>query len=321
MHLPLYRLEQDFKRQGVFINRQNMANWMINTCLNLLLLVYEKLRCKLLCHQVIHSDDTRVQVLREPDKKPQAKSTMWLYRTCGDSKTPVAIYEYQENRNGEHPENFLNGWSGFCHTDGYAGYHNIDNVVVVGCWAHARRKFNDAFKVAKVDDSFSKIGLDYCNRLFELERGFANMTFNERFNAREKYSKPVTEEFFRWAQSVSTMPKLAITRAITYLLNQKEWLMNVYLDGRLELSNNRGERSIKPFVIGRKNWLFSNSVDGVKASAIAFSIIETARENGLKPFEYLNFLLEALPNVSDRQVESLLPWGGEVPNQCKMLAP
>lgn len=145
MHLPLYRLEQDFNRQGVAISRQNMANWSIQVCENWLQPVYDNLKQRLLAHDILHSDDTGVQVLQEPGKKPQSGSNMWLYRTGGDSKTPVAIYEYQPSRSGEHPKNFLDGWRGYCHTDGYAGYHNLPNVTVVGCWAHVRRKFNDAF--------------------------------------------------------------------------------------------------------------------------------------------------------------------------------
>jgi transposase len=312
LHLPLYRLEQDFKRQGVFINRQNMANWIIQVCC-FMRLIYDKLRVKLLEHTVLHSDDTGVQVLHEPGKEPRAKSNMWLYRTGGDSKTPVAFYEYQPGRNGEYPENFLRGWSGFCHTDGYAGYHGLKNVTVVGCWAHVRRKFNDAFQISKAPESPAKIGLDYCNALFALEREFAGMSPEERFAARKKRSMPVAEAFFAWAGSVCVPPKLAVSRAITYLLNQREWLMNVYLDGRLELSNNRGERSIKPFVMGRKNWLFSNSVSGVKASAIAFSIIETAKENGLNPYEYMKFLLETLPDTSTGQIDRLMPWSDGLP--------
>ena len=318
MHLPLYRLEQDFKRQGAFISRQNMANWSIQVCRDWLEPIYDRLRKKLLEHDVMHSDDTGVQVLREPDKEPQAKSNMWLYRTGSDSRTPVAFYEYQPGRGGEHPEKFLNGWSGYCHADGYAVYHSLKNVIVVGCWAHVRRKFNDAFKISKAPDSPAKTGLDYCNRLFELERTFADMSPDERFRAREKQSLPVAEEFFAWAGSVNIIPNLTISRAVTYLLNQREWLMNVFLDGRLELSNNRGERSIKPFVMGRKNWLFSTSVSGVKASAIAFSIIETAKENGLNPYEYLKFLLETLPNASTSQLDAVMPWSDTLPGGCRI---
>jgi len=318
MHLPFYRLEQDFLRQGVFINRQNMANWSIQVCENWLNPVYEKFKEHLLWHDILHGDETTLQVLKEPGKPAQSRSYMWLYRTSGKSEKPIALYEYQPDRGGEHPETFLKGWQGYLHTDGYDVYHNLEKVIVVGCWAHVRRKFNDAFKITGALDSPAKIGLDYCGQLFALEKKFADMPSEERQKNREKFSIPVAEAFFSWAETVSVPPKLAISRALTYALNQRKWLMNVFLDGRLELSNNRAERSIKPFVMGRKNWLFCNSVSGAEASAIAFSVIETAKENGLKPFEYLNFLLETLPNAKTSEIDNLLPWGEKLPPECRM---
>jgi transposase len=317
MHLPFYRLEQDFLRQGVFINRQNMANWSIQVCEDWLKPIYDRLKENLLRHDVLHGDETTLQVLKEPGKTAQQKSYMWLYRTSGEREKPIALYEYQSSREGEHPQVFLDGWHGFLHTDGYDAYHALENVTVVGCWAHVRRKFHDAFKITKAPDSPAKIGLDYCDRLFALEKKFADMPPDERQKNREKFSKPVAEEFFMWVETVNVPPKLAISRALTYALNQRQWLMNVFLDGRTELSNNRAERSIKPFVMGRKNWLFCNSVSGANASAIAFSIIETTKENGLKPFEYLNFLLETLPNAKTSQIDDLLPWSDKIPIECK----
>ena len=318
MHLPFYRLEQDFLRQGVFINRQNMANWSTQVCEDWLQPVYDKLREKLCGHDILHGDETTLQVLHENGKSAQQKSYMWLYRTGVESKTPVVLYEYQPDRGGEHPEAFFKNWRGYLHTDGYAGYHNLDNVTVVGCWAHVRRKFDEAFKITKAPDSLAKIGLGYCNQLFGLEKKFADMPPEKRLSARLKESKPVAEAFFAWAGSVNVPPKLAISRAIIYALNQRQWLENVFLDGRLELSNNGAERSVKPFVIGRKNWLFCNSVSGAKASAIAFSIMETAKENGLKPFEYLQFLLETLPNSHADALSNLMPWSPHLPSLCRI---
>lgn len=319
MHLPFYRLEQDFLRQGVFVNRQNMANWSIQVCEDWLTLIYDKLRQNLLQHDVLHADETSLQVLKEPGKTARQKSYMWLYRTSGDAERPSVFYEYKPGRGGEHPESFLSSWQGFCHTDGYSPYHGLEGVIAVGCWAHVRRKFDEAFKIVKVTDSPAKIGLDFCNHLFALEREFAELSPSERFSRRIEKSKPHAEAFFVWAKSVHMPPKLAITRAISYALKQEKWLMNVFMDGRLELSNNRAERSIKPLVIGRKNWLFASSVAGARASAMAFSIIETAKENGLKPFEYLTFLLDTLPNATGSQIEAMLPWGCGVPEQCKMI--
>jgi hypothetical protein len=144
------------------------------------------------------------------------------------------------------------------------------------------------------------------------------MSPEKRLAARLKQSKPLADAFFEWTMSVNVPPKLAVSRAIVYAQNQRQFLENIFLDGRLELSNNRAERSVKSFVMGRKNWLFCDSVGGAKASAIAFAIIETAKENGLKPFEYLRFLLEKLPNTTTAQLENLLPWSGSLPLECKM---
>ena len=320
MHLPFYRLEQDFQRQGVFLNRQNMCNWSMQVCEDWLRPIYDRLKTRLLAHDCLHGDETTLQVLKEPGKTAQQKSYMWLYRTSGESKTPVAYYEYKPDRGGKNPEAFLTGWRGYLHTDGYSAYHDLDGVTVIGCWAHVRRKFNDAFKITGAPDSPAKIGLDFCTRLFTLEKTYAGMSPEKRLAARLEHSKPVTDAFFKWAQSVNVPPKLAISRAIVYALNQRRFLENIFLDGRLELSNNRAERSMKPFVMGRKNWLFCDSVGGAKASAIAFSIIETAKENGLKPFEYLRFLLEELPNTTTAQIENILPWSGNLPSECKMNA-
>ncbi len=319
MHLPFYRLEQDFLRQGVFINRQNMANWSMQVCEDWLAPIYSKLQEQLLSYNCLHGDETTLQVLKEPGKKAEQKSYMWLYRTGQESKKPVVLYEYQPNRRDENPKNFLKGWCGYLHTDGYSAYHNINNVTVIGCWAHVRRKFNDAFKITKAPDSLAKIGLDFCTRLFALEREFARISPDERLVARLKHAKPIADAFFEWAQSVNVPSGLAISRALNYALNQREFLENVFLDGRLDFSNNRAERSIKPFVIGRKNWLFCNSVSGAKASAIAFSIIETAKENGLKPFEYLRFLLETLPNIKTQSIDDLMPWSNTIPPECRFI--
>jgi len=269
MHLPFYRLEQDFQRQGVFLNRQNMCNWSIQVSEDWLKPIYDKLRTRLLAHDCLHGDETTLQVLKEPGKTPKQKSYMWLYRTSGESKTPVVFYEYKPDRGGKNPEVFLKGWRGYLHTDGYSAYHDLTGVTVIGCWAHVRRKFNEAFKITGALDSPAKIGLDFCTRLFTLEKTFADLPPEKRLEARLLKMKPIADAFFAWAESVNVPPKLAISRAIGYALNQRKFLENIFLDGRLELSNNRAERSVKPFVMGRKNWLFCDSVGGAKTSAIA----------------------------------------------------
>jgi len=322
MYAPMYRQEQAWKQQGIFLSRQTMANWVIQCAMDWLMPIYMRLKTCLLIHDILQADETTVQILREPGRRAQAKSYMWLYRTGGDTKTPVALYEYQQTRHHEHPEAFLKNFKGYLLTDGLAQYHLL-NVTSVGCWAHARRRFDEALKAVepqKRPGSHAQKGQDFCNRLFALERIYADMTPKERHKRRLKESQPVAEAFFAWAAALrnKTLPKSALGQALTYACEQKPYLMNIYLDGRLEISNNRAERGIKPFVMGRKNWLFCNTPKGAQASSIVYSIIETAKENGLKPFEYLEFLFQTLPNATVGQIDSLLPWGEAVPERCRM---
>ena len=303
MYSPLYRQEQAWKQQGVFLSRQTMVNWVIKCAMDWLKLIYIRLIACLLTHDIAQADETTLQVLREPGRRPETKSYMWLYRTGKYTKTPVVLYEYQETRHHEHPEAFLKAFKGYLLTDGLQQYHLLD-VINVGCWAHIRRKFDDALKVMDQDQragSNAQKGQDFCNKLFAYERAWANLTSKERYERRLKESKPLAEAFFSWAASLRhrTLPKSALGTALTYACEQKPYLMNVYLDGRLEISNNKSERSVKPFVMGRKNWLFCNTPKGAEASSIAYSIIETAKENGLKPFEYLCSRLSRRQNRPD----------------------
>ena len=312
--LPLYRQEQEFKRLRISLSRQTMANWMIYASKKYLQPIYNAIKAKLLKQQVLHADETVVQVLREPGKTPQSKSYMWLYRTSGDAKNAIVLYDYQPDRNHHRPADFLDGWSGYLHADGYDAYHKLENVTVIGCWAHLRRRFAEILKTIPEHaraDSESMRGLKFCDQLFALERNFADLSHEERFEVRLKQSKPVMEKFFEWAQNSSALPKMPVGEAIAYAQNQRVYLERVLLDGRLELSNNRAERSVKPFVLGRKNWMFSDTVNGANASAVLYSIIETAKENGHNPFEYLAFVFRAAPRLDLQNPgapEQLLPW-------------
>ena len=264
--------------------------------------VYERLKGLLLEHDVLHADETTLQVLREPGKTAQSKSYMWLYRTSGDTEHPVVLYDYQPSRKAEHPARFLEGWRGYLHADGYEGYHRLpDDMAVVGCWAHLRRKFDEALKIVPTEareDSLAFVGKRYCDKLFELERDFADLSPERRCEKRMEISKPLMETFFAWTDSCGAVPKLPVGKAVHYAQSQRKYLERYLLDGRLEISNNRAERSIKPFVIGRKNWLFANTPRGAKASAVIYSVIETAKENGLKPYDYLKHIFRTAPNLN-----------------------
>ena len=271
---------------------------------------------------VLHADETNLQVLNEPGKPASSKSVMWLYRTSGDTDNPIVLYEYQPDRKAEHARHFLKNFSGYLHADGYDGYHDLsDNIKVVGCFAHARRKFDEAIKgLSKKDqaNSTAGIGKQFCDKLFSLERDFAELTAAERFRKRQELSRPVFDEFYKWVGTLNPPPKTGLYAAIVYARNQREYLGRYLEDGRLEISNNRAERSIKPFVIGRKNWLFANTPRGAKASAILYSIIETAKENGLNPYEYLTYIFTNAPNWDIHSnidnLERLIPWSA--PDFC-----
>jgi hypothetical protein len=243
---------------------------------------------------------------------------MWLYRTSGDSLHPLILYEWQKSRAGACAQEFLGTKSRYLHTDGYEAYHKLKGPTIVGCMSHARRKFDEAYKILPEKsraDSLAAQGLKFCNALFALEHKWCDLDPDERYRLRLEKSKPIFDEFVSWAENVNALPKSALGKAIHYLLSQKSYLANVYLDGRLELSNNRAERSIKPFVIGRKNWLFADSVKGARSSAVLYSIVESAKENKLKVFEYLTYLFEQLPNTKPAQIKYLCPHSDKLPKE------
>lgn len=323
--VPLYRQEQQFKHFGIDLSRQTLANWMIHGANDWLIHLYDRLHVKLIEHDILHADETTLQVLREEGRTAANKSYMWMYAT-GRTDVPIYLYDYRTTRASKHPKNMLDGFKGYLHVDGYAGYNGIQNVKLIGCFAHARRKFTDALKAlpesSKQTTSVAKEGLDYCNQLFKLEQKFNDMGADERYDKRLEQSKPVLDDFETWLREKKrqVLPKSALGQAIDYSLKQWEKLCAFLLDGRLEISNNRGERAIKPFVIGRKNWMFSNTPKGATASAIIYSVIETAKANQLSPFHYLTHLLEKLPNIdlSDMsQLDTLMPWSDTLPESCK----
>jgi transposase len=316
MASPLYRQEQEFERLGFPLSRQTMANWVIAGA-KWLDLIYLRLQKRLLKEEILHADETVLQVLQEPGSPPTSKSFMWLYRT-GRYSPPIVLYDYQPTREREHPERFLKEFTGYLHVDGFPGYEKIANLTLCGCWAHARRKFVEAVEVLPAEKrekggTTAHQGLTSCDRLFEIERDLKEASPEERQIGRDQRSRVVLEEFKCWLDrmTLDTLPKTAIGVAVRYCIRQWSKLTEFLSDGRLEIDNNRAERSIKPFVTGRKNWLFANTPTGADASATIYSIIETAKENNLDPRTYLQFLFEQLPqkhNERDHQLDKLLPW-------------
>ena len=317
---PLYRQQAALQRLGFELSRQTMANWMLAGA-GWLDKLYARMTTLLRERDVAHADETTLQVLKEEGRAAQTESYMWLYRSGRDGP-PIVLFEYQPTRAREHPRQFLKGFAGFLHVDGYVGYEGLPGVILVGCWSHARRKFVEALNtlpapVRKKGGTPSHAGLAFCDALFKIERDLHDLTPEERFTARQERSVPVLEKLRTWLDDMDSkvLPKTALGAAVTYCRNQWTKLNNFLQDGRLELDNNRAERAIKPFVIGRKNWLFSNTPGGARSSAVIYSLVETAKENGLNPLPYLTYLFEQLPNVNlkdPQALDRLLPWADPI---------
>lgn len=316
-HLPLYRQSEIWDRMGVTLSRATLSSWVLKVG-ELLGPLIPYLRSHMIQTGYVRADESPTQVLREPGRPPTAQSYMWLYMTGNHEQTAI-VYEYQETRKGDHAATFLKGFKGTLQTDGYSGYLSVtasDDVIAVGCWAHARRKFHDVWVVVKKEGVASK-ALEIIGRLYEGERELKeqNAAPDQIKTYRVDKMKPILEAFHTWLMTVKLKvpPKSPLMKAITYTLNQWIPLTRYIEDGTLSIDNNAAERQIRPFTIGRKNWLFMGSQAGAKAAAVIYSLIETAKANALNPEAYLRFILEKIPTVEEKDYHSLLPWKVELP--------
>jgi len=317
--MPLYRQEQEWKRLGVSITRQNLSNWTIKAA-TLLKPLEDEMKTALITNELLHADETTLEVLNEPGRETTAKSYMWLYRTSHDAVNPVVIYDYQVGRSGDFAIRFLKDWKGkYLHCDGFSGYKRIADITLCGCLVHAKRKFHEAVKI-NPDNEDAKVGEAYFQKLFAIESKADELNFSpqERKNLRLKESKKILDQFYSWIASTSMkiLPQSLLGKAINYAINQKEYLTNFLLDGRIQLSNNLAEQAIKMFVIGRKNWLFSNTPNGAASSAIIYSIIQTAIANNLKPLYYIEHVFEQMQLNKNIEIKDLLPWSDKIPSKC-----
>ena len=313
--LPLYRQETILRRIGVDLSRATLANWMIKTGA-LVQPIINLLRDHLLAYDILQMDETTVQVLKEPGKTAQSKSYLWLQKG-GPPGQPVVLYDYDPGRGAQVPMQLLEDFTGYLQTDGYAGYNAVvasNNLIHVGCMAHARRKFSDAVKAQGRNKKRGKAhrGLKLIQKLYRIEQKARKQKRSpeQRYALRQKQAQPVLDEIKDWLdESLPQIPPSSMTgKALTYLNNEWDKLIAYLKDGRLEIDNNGAENAIRPFVVGRKNWLFSTSVKGVKASANLYSLVETAKANGLEPYAYLRYLFAKLPVAESLEdFEALLP--------------
>jgi hypothetical protein len=311
--LPLYRQETILRRIGVELPRATLAHWMIRSG-TLIQPLINLMQDRLLDYDIIQMDETPVQVLVEAGKRAQSKSYIWVQRG-GPPDQPIVLYDYDPGRGAGVPKRLLEGFKGYLQTDGYDGYNAVvaaNGLIHVGCMAHARRRFSDAVKAQGRNHKQGKAhqGLSLIRKLYRVEGQARKLTPDERYAHRQQQARPVLEEMRTWLdQSLPQIPPSSATgKALNYLHNEWGQLIRYLDDGRLEIDNNGAENAIRPFVLGRKNWLFSASVKGVKASANLYSLIETAKANGLEPYAYLRRVFAELPQAETVEaIEALLP--------------
>ena len=322
--VPLYRLEQEFQRYGLQITRQNMANWCIRLAEEYLSVLYDHLHKVLYSYHVIQADETPVLVNHD-GRKAGSKSWMWVYRSGHlYQDRQIVLYEYQQTRNASHPREFLKGYDGICVTDGYQVYHTLEKeleeLTIAGCWVHCRRRFDEALKL--VPKSYQKesnafLLMKQIQAIYREEGKLNDLSSDERLKQRQVVIKPLVDAFFTYLKTINVSKKDKFGDAIGYALNQEKYLRVFLTDGDVPIDNNASERAIRGFCIGKKNWQMIDTINGAKSSAIIYSIVETAKADNLKPFDYVQYLLEEIPkHMNDRDcsfLENLLPWSEKLP--------
>lgn len=326
MAIPICRQVKEIAYYGAFISKANASNWVVKCSTYWLEPLYDRLKEHLLMEPLIHADETTVQVMREENRSNKQKSYMWLYATGDYSPHPVRIFKYRMTRAGKHPQEFLADFHGYLVTDGYAGYSNLTGVTRCMCWAHARRYFVDALDACKVNPagSVSDKVIHKINRLFEYEQIISTIADSEeRMMYRLRLEKPVIDGLFEYLKSIRNglLPKSLLAKAVNYAITNEQYLRNYLFDGICCLSNNLAERSIRPFTVGRKNWLVAGSPKGATASSVIYSIIETCKANKINPRKYMEKVFTELPNREFRFNKDILdeymPWSNIIQESCR----
>ena len=322
--VPLYRLEQEFQRYGLQITRQSMANWCIRLAEEYLSILYDHLHEELYFYHVIQADETPVLVNHD-GRKAGSKSWMWVYRSGHlYQDRQIVLYEYQQTRNASHPREFLKGYDGICVTDGYQVYHTLEKeleeLTIAGCWVHCRRRFDEALKLIpkpSQKESNAFLLMKQIQAIYREEGKLNDLSSDERLKQRQAVIKPLVDAFFAYLKTINVSKKDKFGDAVRYARNQEKYLRVFLTDGDVPIDNNASERAIRGFCIGKKNWQMIDTIHGAKSSAIIYSIVETAKANNLKPFDYVQHLLEEIPkHMNDKDcsfLEDLLPWSEKLP--------
>ncbi len=326
--VPLYRLEQEFQRYGLQITRQNMANWCIRLAEEYLSVLYDHLHEELYSYHVIQADETPVLVNHD-GRKAGSKSWMWVYRSGHlYQDRQIVLYEYQQKRNASHPREFLKEYDGICVTDGYQVYHTLEKeleeLTIAGCWVHCRRRFDEALKLIPKScqkESNAFLLMKQIQAIYREEGKLSDLSSDERLKQRQAVIKPLVDAFFAYLKTTNVSKKDKFGDAVGYTLNQEKYLRVFLTDGDVPIDNNASERAIRGFCIGKKNWQMIDTINGAKSSAIIYSIVETAKANNLKPYDYVQYLLEEIPkHMDDRDcsfLKDLLPWSEKLPAEIR----
>ena len=316
--LPYCRQEKDWKQYGATITRATMANWVIRNSEAFFRPMYEYFHRKLLERNFAMADETPLQVLHEEGRRAQTKSYMWLFRSGEDGDVPIILYKYSPTRAGDNAVEFLQGFDGYLMCDGYSGYNKVSNAKRTACWAHIRRYLTDVIPKGKQLDYTqpSVQGMMYINQLFHLEDVIKTKysSFDAIKKARLEKEQPIVEGFLSWLDKQNPVRGSRMDKAVTYIQNRRDYLMTYLEDGRCSFSNNLSENALRPFTVGRKNWLFCDTPHGAQASAIVYTMVEMAKANGVNVYHYLTYLLEKLPDdsMSDDELDQLAPWNKNV---------
>ncbi len=328
-HLPLDRQSRCLKDNGIHLETNTLANWMMNASDQYLRIIYDRLHKDLYSSHVVHADETPFEVIKD-GRKAGRDSFMWVYRNgvC-DADHPVVIYDYQPTRKTDHPAEFLKGYSGILVTDGYQVYHSLEkkrsDLKIAGCWVHTKRKFAEYVKSVGTEKSegiISDKAFKKISELFHWDNKFNDLPPDERLKQRQLVLKPKVDDFFKWVRtSLQKLPGESSTaRALRYCLNQETFLRVFLTDPLVPMDNNRAEQAIRPFTLGRKNWVNMYSTHGAQASAIIYSLVETAKANNLNVYEYFDYLLTQLSAHAEDDpsfLEDLLPWSEAAQEKCR----
>lgn len=309
MGVPLYRQLTEIKRLGYTTSEGTLANWIIKTA-KLVEPLYDLLHKQLLTNSHLQGDETPIQVLHEPGKKPTSKSYMWVAQTVPKTSESIVYYAYGSTRSQGFAQKMYLNYTGTLQCDGYAGHNIIAQDKRAGCWAHVRRKFVDDYRDHGSTDK--SIPLQLLDQMFTMERAWQHLSPKARRRRRRSQLRKVVRHFWQWIDHYDGLSKSSLGKAVAYASHQRDSLNLILNDGLVDWSNNAAERSMKSMVIGRKNWLFSTSTDGAKSTAAWMTIVESAKANHIDPREYLTYLLTEFPKLptfpKEEQLAAYLPW-------------